>query len=152
MSGVVVQFRPRSSVRQMTKRERVEFLLDHYEDFFLGTSAQASVAAGDEGNVPLLPLMSRHPSVRELLRCLLLLQAHAPSQFQHVKAFYTAEWRTRDVVVKARKGKPLGPRRVRERVVPSWVRAQKVRLGVDFVASQFRGEVFIPNELMEAAA
>lgn len=145
----------------LTKRERVEFLLDHYLDFFL-LSAQGSEASG-EGAGAMLPRMSRHPSVRELVRCLRLLEERAPGHYRHLKAFYTAEWRVNQTAPK-RIERPPGSgnlvrlygndglpvtEAVRERVVPAWVRQQKVRLGLDFVVGAFRGEVFIPDELLE---
>lgn len=132
----------------MTKRERIILLLDHYEDFFRPAAGNPSVSAGD-GAVLLLPSMSRHPSVVELCRCLNLLADRGPVQYAHLKAFFTAEHRLVDAPVKrkAKKGTVTVVERRRERVVPGWVRQQKVTRGVDFVAAAFRGEVFLPDQI-----
>ena len=101
-----------------------------------------------------MPRMAHHTSVLELDRCLLLLQAHALCQFQHLKAYHNAEWRIRTDKVKRRRPSGKGFETVeirrRDRIQPRWVRLEKVRNGQQFLAASFRGEVFIPSELWDA--
>lgn len=138
----------------MTRRDRIIILLDHYRDYF-EISCGGTGAGKDYG--PQLPRMANHTSVKELCRCLELLNRMAPAHYQHLKAYYTAEWRTawaakRKLVPFAqREGAHYDPKRrayaYRCRATPAWVIPRMVELGVDFVASEFRGEPFIPDEL-----
>lgn len=142
-------------MKQLTKRERIEFLLDHWPDFF--ETLHTVDESGDhvEGAVTGMPKMSRHPSVVELGRAIAATRRHMPKKTAHLMAHYTSEWRTTDKLERRRtkKGKQeTVTRRVRERVVPKWVRPRKVELAVIAVTAEFRGEVFIPDELLEAVA
>jgi hypothetical protein len=184
MSALVIPFPRRASMRQMSRRERIEFLLDHYEDFFLMSAN--GVEASDDANGPALPRMSRHPSVVELCRCLAALERYAPRDFAVVKGFYTAEWRIahaarkQDVPAAQRENahhdSKRGTHAYRERVLSTWVRRELWRKdraiswiawdgwpkvpepkpeGMPSVTVAFRGhkgEVFIPTDLLEAAA
>ncbi len=138
-------------MKELSKRERVEFLLAHYNDFW-ATLSVSDVSGSGEG-ITGFPRMHSHPSVVELERCLGLLYEHAPCQYRHVKAFYTCETRTVDVPVrrKAKKGHVTVLQRQSQPLVPSWVSQAKVRSGVGFVTSRFRGQVFFPDELLEVA-
>ena len=153
-------------MKALSRRERIEVLLDHWPDFF-ETAARDGGPSGD-GGVYLLPGMSRHPSVVELGRALGALAEFAPSKAAHLFAFYGSPWRTVDRSRRVRsKGRfHVVEERVRERVVPSWVRLQKVRDAVALLAYEpksdasleianahrpwaFRGEVFVPAPLLE---
>lgn len=151
--------------KPLTRRERIEALLDHWPDYW-ETASRDDGPSGD-GGVFLLPGMSRHPSVIELGRCLGALHEHAPSKSAHLFAYYGAPFRTVDrrrlIKVKGKKSH-LVDERVRERVVPSWVRLQKVRDAVALIAQEpvddaqalrrpwcFRGSPFLPAPLLEAA-
>ena len=134
-----------------TKRRRLVYLLDHWPDIFDPDHGRGGNGDGP-GIGPCMPRMSRHPSVVELARCLELLRVEAPSQFGHLVGYYGAEWRIReDEVRRRRKGGKQETVRVRQRVrlVPRWVRLENVRRGEEFLASVFRGPVFVPDELRD---
>lgn len=146
-------------MKPLSRRERIEVLLDHWEDFF-ECAARDDGPSGD-GGVFLLPGMSRHPSVVELGRALGCLRDFAPNKAAHLCGFYGSSFRNVDRKrrVRSRRGFVLVDERVRERVVPGWVRAQKVRDGVALVSQDvsvgleerrpwiFRGAVFLPDEI-----
>jgi hypothetical protein len=146
-------------VKPLSRRERIEVLLDHWPDFWDVASRDAGFVG--EGNGWRLSGMSRHPSVVELGRALESLRVFAPNKFAHLAGFYGSEWRSVDRPrrIRGKNGK-LGfvDERVRERVVPGWVRAQKVRDAVSLVAQDcpgagrpwiFRGDPFLPAPLLE---
>lgn len=141
-----------------TRLGRLVVLLDHWPDYY-ETAARDSGPNGD-GGVFLLPGMSRHPSVVELGRALSELRSFAPNKSAHVFAYYSAPWRNVDQKRRVRvKGKfMVVDERVRQRVLPAWVRNEKVRDGVRLIAQDaggearpwcFRGDVFIPAPLLE---
>lgn len=146
-------------MKPLTRRERIETLLDHWDDFYAVAGRDQS--ASSNGGVYLLSGMSHHPSVIELCRALQALRAFAPSKYAHLCGYYSAPYRTteRKRRIVGRKGKSgYVPERVRERVVPAWVRAQKVRDAVALVSQDaggearpwcFRGEPFLPKPLLE---
>lgn len=141
-------------MRQMTKRERIEFLLDHRTDFY--DPAGTNTGGVSEGiGLTLMPRMSRHPSVRELERCIESLRTTAKGHCSHMLAFYGAEWRIAWVPVKAKKGRVVladngrpETEPIRQRIVPGWVLPRMVERGVDYVTFTFKGEAFIPDELL----
>lgn len=140
-----------------SKRERIAYLLDHWVDIYDPGGTSVFGSPGDGSGSPLLPLMSRHRSVLELCRCLAVLAEQAPVQASHLKAYHCAEWRIRVDHVRVRRPRRAGKakyelveQRVRERVVPSWVRLEKVRRGEDRLAELFVGQVDIPEELWDA--
>jgi hypothetical protein len=138
----------------MSKRERIEFLLDHRGDFY--DPAGTNAGGESEGiGLTLMPRMSRHPSVKELERCIELLRATARGHCTHMLAYYGAEWRIVWTPVKAKKGRmvladdgrpEMAPER--RRIVPAWVLPRMVERGVDYVTFTFKGEAFIPDELL----
>ncbi|MCR4340794.1 MAG: hypothetical protein NUW01_13010 [Gemmatimonadaceae bacterium] len=139
--------------RDGRKRENIRTLLDHWDDFF--STARAMTSNGDSGGILLLPSASRHPSVLELGRCLGLLRQHGPTQFGHFVGYWGAQTRIVRIQKTSRKGKRTVTLRnpdgtpatqdFRERLVPRWVRLQKVRLAESFVVGAFVGEVFLPD-------
>jgi hypothetical protein len=139
-------------MKAMSRRDRIVFLLDHWEDFFEQASSGGLVIVDDQtrrmsDDWTLLSSMSRHPSVVELGRCLELCRRMAKGHYNHLRAFYGSEWRTIDRPVKKRNahGKLVDDTaRVRERVVPAWVVMRMVERATDFVAGSFRGEPEIP--------
>lgn len=141
-----------------SKLEKIQYLLDHWEDIFDPSGTSAVGSPGDGSGVALLPLMSRHRSVRELERCLGVLGVEAPGQLAHLKAFRCAEWRIRVDRVRVTRPRRQGKRvqseqverRSRERVVPGWVRQEKVRLAEGRLVKLFRGQVDIPGELWDS--
>lgn len=148
--------RPLESKGVSLRERTIGELLNHWPEFF---DVPLRSAPGG-GGVLMLPGMSRHPSVVELGRALEALQVFAPSKFVHVRGFYSAEWRTamvwRDLRVKGRKRRIEEPARVR--VVPGWVRPQKVRDGVRLLAYEssrpwaFQGVPCLPAPLLERQA
>jgi hypothetical protein len=139
---------------------RIRFLLDHWEDIFDPSVTSPGGSPGDGSGVAMLPLMSRHRSVLELARCLVVLAEEAPVQHSHLRAYHGAEWRVRVVRVRKRRphkrsqgGRPkveVVETRSRERIVPAWVRMEKVRSGEERLAELFRGSVEIPEDLADA--
>ena len=139
----------------MTKRERVEFLLDHWCDFW-ETLERSETMRGDPGeSLSLMPAMSRHPSVVELVWAITETRKVMPHQTAHMMAYYTAEWRntTQPMKRRTKKGKvEVVNVRVRQRVLPMWIELPKVYAAVHVVTEVFRGEVFVPSELLDLAA
>jgi hypothetical protein len=134
--------------------ERIQYLLDNWDNIFdpnvtspLGTGSSVKVGA-------LMPKMASHPSVIELARCLRILHQYAPVQHAHLKAYRCGvEYRLVDTTVKVKgaNGKLKDvPQRVQERIVPSWVRLEKVRRAEHFLACAFHGDVEIPKDLWDA--
>lgn len=142
----------------VSKRARIVHLLGHWEDIFDPDGASSFGSPGDGSGVALLPLMSRHPSVVELVRCLRVLGEEAPVQLSHLKAYHCAEWRIRVDHVRVKRPRRQGGKlmselvesRTRERIVPSWVRLEKVRRAEDRLVELFRGRVAIPEDLSDA--
>jgi hypothetical protein len=138
---------------EWTKQQRIEYLLDHWDDIHNPPISSSAPEARGGGGGALLPLMAGDHSVRELVRCLEALKASAPTQYVHLMAHHTAEWRIRRwQESKRRKGGKieLVDHDDRERMVPSWVRSQKVTLAHRTLALSFRGSVEIPAELWDA--
>lgn len=136
-----------------TKHERLVYLLDQWEVIFDPSVTSPQGSPGDGSGIGLMPRMSRHPSVRELGRCLGVLRVGAPVQYSHLMAHHLAEWRVRVDHVRVRRagGKfELVETRTRERMVPGWVRAQKVVSAHRSLADAFRGSVSIPDDLWDA--
>lgn len=143
---------PQIPALPVTKHDRIVYLLDHWDEIF-DPNVTSPKGSPSGGGVALMPRMSRHPSVVELVRCLHALQTVAPRQHDHLKAYYCAEWRIRvDTIRRKRPGGKFESQEVRrrERVVPRWVRLEKVRRGEAVLVESFRGEVFIPDELWDA--
>jgi hypothetical protein len=148
------------SQQDVTRRVRICYLLDHWDDIFSPPVGGEGTGGGD-GTAHLSPMV-RHRSVLELQRCLVILKAEAPRQHDHLKAFYTAEWRTvRTAKFHSLRGKwrqIANPRsdheedwdRRRERIVPGWVKLDKVRRGERRLCELFQGVVFLPEPLWEA--
>ena len=137
-----------------SKVGRVRFLLDNWDNIW-GPFVGSAFGGGGSGLPPGLSLLAKHPGVKELARCLDRLERHDVTMFRHVKAYRCGiEWRctTKNVRVKRPRGKgfEIVPRRVREPLVPSWVDLKKVSDGERFLAREFRGEIFIPDELWDS--
>lgn len=132
--------------------ERIQYLLDHWSEIFDPNVTSGGVP-GDGDGVPLLPQMSRHPTVVELAGCLGSLAAEDAPAYRHLKAFRcNAEWR--QVKAKIRFRGPSGHFLEgdgwrRERIVPDWISARLVMRGEEFLAREFDGEVFIPKDLWD---
>jgi hypothetical protein len=134
-----------------TKQQKIEYLLDHWSDIFDPNVTSPLGVAGDGSGVPLMPKMSRHPSVVELSRCLGVLAGVSPGLFKHLKAYRcNAEWRQVRTTIKFRgpQGHMLeSPGWKRERLVPSWVLRPYVERADSLITREFEGEPFIPKEL-----
>lgn len=103
----------------------------------------------------MLNKMAHHGSVRELDRCLHVLERTDVTSFRHLKAYRCAvEWRCVDRPTRVRrprgKGYEIVVRRVREPIIPSWVSRSKVDDAEARIVSEFNGEVFVPDELWDA--
>lgn len=134
------------------KRQMIEQLLDHWEDFYLPSPSGVSSGDGESLGMAFVSGMSRYPSVVELARCLELTRRMAPRHYAHLIGFYRAEWKTKTLTKRVRDAagdyvsKPilsrvhqedgtweLVPSRVRERVVPRWVEEKLVDRALDFL-------------------
>lgn len=145
-----------------TKREKIIYLLDHWDEIHDPDAASPQGRPGGGTNTPHLAFMASHVSVRELARCLAVLREVAPVQHSHLMAFHGAEWRQtrtpKRTTVKGKTGWISNPRSShaedwdhgRERIVPAWVRLEKVRRAQEALAEAFRGQVFIPDDLWDA--
>lgn len=145
---------PRGYEGLETRLGRVRFLLDSW-DVIWGPFVGSAFGGGGSGLPPGLSLLARHSGVRELDRALGVLERSDLSSFRHVKAYRCGvEWRCtwRQVRVRRPRGKgyEVVQRRVREPIVPSWVDVRKVAAGEAFLSGEFRGEVFVPDELWDA--
>jgi len=137
------------------KLERVRHLLDNWDFIFSGatTSEPFGFVSGTPSSRPpgKLSDAARHPSVKEMERCLRLLASASPGDYRHLKAYRCgAEWRCVDTWrrVKLPSGKyDWVQHRVSERIVPRWLKPERVAAGEAFIVRVFRGEVFIPDEL-----
>lgn len=116
------------------KRQTVEGLMDHLEDFF---EFGAGGGQGGEGDgVPKVSSMASYPSVIELVRCLGLCKQLAGGHYKHLIGHYSSEWR---IVTKVEKQRTLSgkldskPVRSRERVVPAWINPRMVDRSLDFL-------------------
>lgn len=137
----------------VSKRDKIVYLLDHWDDIHDPSVTSPGGSPGDGSGVPLLPLVTRSPSVRELVRCLAILKTEACSQHDHLMAYHTAEWRVhRWSEQKRRKGGKLETvnRHERQRITPSWVRLEKVRRAEERLCELFVGAVFIPRPFWDA--
>lgn len=146
------------SHREWNKRERIQFLLDHWDDIFtpslpsLTGSEPVSGSAHSSSPKP-LPEMARSASVIELARCLELLLAASPGDYRHLKAYRcAAEWRQvraliRVKLVSGRDDTTLGWKM--ERIVPRWLSPQRISRAEGFIESVFRGDVFVPKEIWD---
>jgi hypothetical protein len=136
----------------VSKREKIVYLLDHWVDIWDPDAASQRGSSGG-GGVHLLGLMSRHPSVVELDRCLRVLKVERKLWHDHVKAFHCAEWGVRTRVSRRRrKGGKSEVVVLRDRVrrQPSWVKMGYVNSGVFRLEELFQGPVFVPGELWDA--
>lgn len=135
-----------------SKRDKIEYLLDHWQDIYDPDVSKGRPGVGDSAGAT-MPFMAKHPSVVELARCLAVLRLEATVHHSHLMAFHTAVWRIRVDHVRVRRagGKyELVETRERERLVPDWVRLEKVRRGQAALVVAFRGPVFIPDDLWDA--
>jgi len=115
--------------------------------------------------------MADHPSVVELRRCLRMLGRFAPNHREAVLSWFCCNWYVdrvpktvrrngRTVRVLNRDGSQAFDMR-RVRGLPPWLQAcpvdggtgepRPVALGVDFISGVFRGEPYIPDQLLAAA-
>jgi len=130
-------------------------LLEHLPDYY--ALGQPGVGSGSDGNVGRFRL-AEHPSVHELLRCLLVLKHAQPVTHSHLVRFFMAETRVarvrrrRDVPVELRQSAVYEPRSrcycFRERVLSAAVELERVERGVVFVVDEFELEPFVPRELV----
>lgn len=134
-----------------TPLDRIRFLLDHWSDIFDPNAAAGMAATGSGDGIPLMPQMSRHPTVVELQRCLSSLALDDPPAHRHLKAFRcNAEWRQVRAKIKFRgpNGREIeGDGWRRERIEPAWISARLVFRAEEYLEQAFRGEVFIPRDL-----
>ena len=140
---------------------RIRHILDHWQDIFDPSvtstwatfTGLASVAPGSRTPTP-LPRMASHPSVRKIERALTALAEREPALVRHLKAYRcNAEWRCKDtwVVVRLPSGKQdIVERRVREKIVPSWIKRDKVDKAETLLNRLVRGDVSIPEDLWHA--
>ena len=140
------------------KIEKLRFLLDQWDAIFDGSPSSEPyvLISSSFGSSPpgKLPEEAKHQTIRELERCLRLLASARPGDYRHLKAFRCgAEWRNVDTWrrVKLPSGKyDWIPDRIRERIVPRWLKPERVLAGELFLVRVFRGEIFLPDDLYKA--
>jgi hypothetical protein len=156
----------------VTRRERIVFLLEHLHDCCgPSSSATHSGGLGDGPGFVLTSTMAEHPSVVELVRCLELMRRTVPRHAAAVVEWYACQWYVDHVPVTAkRRGRlvrlrdsdgRLATKPVRVPARPAWLRRQPldrqtgeprmVSRGVDMLAGLYRGDPFIPQQLLDAA-
>lgn len=131
-----------------SKRDKIVYLLDHWDDIFSPPVSGYGRSTGDDS--PHLSPMSKHASVVELARCLAVLKLEHKLWHDHVKAFHGAEWSIHvRRSTRKRKGGKSEQVVLRDRVrrPPQWVKAGYVRSGVFRLEELFRGAVSIPEPL-----
>jgi len=156
----------------VTRRERIVFLLEHLNDAWgPGSSLGGSAGDGEGPGFALTSSMADHPSVVELGRCLRMLGRLAPNHREAVETWFCCNWYVKRVPKTVRRNgrvvrvlnrdgsQAFDMRRVRG--LPPWLRAcpvdggtgepRPVALGVDFISGVFRGEPYIPEQLLAAA-
>jgi len=143
----------------VTRSERIEFLLLHYQDVLAGLRD----GGGDGDRLPLMCRAWNAPGYQELERLLPLLAGEAPRLHRAVVALYVhPQHRRRAVCSKCgqvvapaaigelhrhgRKGAPFVARMLREPLFP--VDAADVPLAVAWLERHWRGDVFVPDELL----
>ena len=144
-----------SPPEQWSKIQKIQFLLDQWNVIFDPDATAPFGTPGDGSGVPLMPLMSRHPSVLELTRTLQLLFRAAPGDYRHLKAFrcgveWRVVWRTHKIRGPHGKLVDSDPKPERVKILPAWISQTRVRRGEAFLEQQFRGDVNIPDELYHA--
>jgi len=155
----------------VTRREQIVFLLEHLRDC-CGPGGSGGGRGDSDGSIgfALTSAMADHPSVIELGRCLDLLRRMAPAHARDLEAYfgshYYVDWvpvtvkrGNRWVRVLDKDGQP-SKRPVRRRSLPAWLACvpmdretgepQTVARGVDFISGTFRGEPFVPKQLLAA--
>ena len=149
----------------MTRRERIEFLLENYLEVEHGLQEPRS---GPGDYVPQMCRAYRHPSYIELRRCLDILQRRRPVVWWHLaETYFRFEERRVTVCPRCKKEYPPGlldgmahkhgnksvdlvPMIVRR--ISKLVDTRRVEEAIDWLEDVFRGEVFIPDELLVYAA
>lgn len=149
------------------------FLLDHLEDCLGPGGAAGNHTNGEPLGFALTSSMADHPSVIELCRCLDVLRAKVPRHHLHLRIYFGSGWRVvwepkrsgngktvmRIDEVTGRRVPDTVPRRVR--AIPAWLAAERkdretgeprlVAHAIDMVSALFRGEVYVPDQLRDAA-
>lgn len=144
--------KPAGQSAPCSKRCRILYLLDHWDDIF-NPPLTSSGGDGGGGGMSLLPGVSRHHSVVELVRCLTALKAEHPLWHDHLKAYHCAEWRihVRWGTVKRKNGRTESVQlRDRVRCRPQWVSMGYVRSGEFRLEELFSGSASLPEEFDDA--
>jgi hypothetical protein len=133
------------------KLTRLQHLLDRWGDIFEQGYSRGQLGSGE--HLPLLPEVAGHPSVVELGRALGALELELLPEYRAVKAFRCCEWRL-TLVLRPYK-LPSGKKILREvpeaqRLVPRWVSEQRVVDGENWLTSEFRGDVYLPDVFWRA--
>lgn len=123
---------------------------------------------GDGQSIPLMP-PTWNDSYRELDRCLALMREKRPSQHCHVcERYVVTSKKLHRKEVHIRNGKITGINAHEELYAGQptikadkieviiyrwqpWVRAEKVRRGIEWLTNEFRGEPYLPLEFVQAA-
>lgn len=146
---------------EWSKLCRIRYLLDHWQDIFdPGVTSTWATFTGTSHQAPAskrpspLPRMAGDVTVRKIERALTILADCEPVLARHLKAYRcNVEWRCKDVwqVVTLPSGKKdIVERRVREKIVPSWVSLSCVAEGENILLKLVRGDVSIPQDLWRA--
>lgn len=151
----------------MTRRDRIVVLLENYLDVLNGLQDRAF--RGDD----FLPRMCRawsHPSYRELERLRVVMRDSEPIVYWHIaETYFRADYRRVSVCPKCgriapaaligefcKHGKPYAKAVTRiaaiQKRTSAAVRPELVTAGVGWLDDNWRGEPFIPDDLLARAA
>jgi len=135
---------------QMDDLAKIRFLLSHWRDIW-ESPLQGPGYGGSDDSVPMLPEVAKHPTVRELDRCLGVLFVVEPVNYRHLRAgVVSVEWRIarvqRTFKLPSGKKEKLWVRE-REPLVPDWVQPERVEQGELFLADEFEGIPYLPKPL-----
>jgi len=149
--------------QEVTRRERIAFLLEHYADVLAGLYDDRS----DGQSVRLMCSSWNHPSYQELERLLPLLAARSTAAYHAVVATYKyPSFRRKAWCPRCQQAAPaerigslhshgsrtvaLVPRMVREPLYP--VDERLLPLVLAWLDREWQGNPFVPNELLPVGA
>lgn len=164
---------PKHNAYERKRRETIERLLDHLPDYEPDGQHGSldSVGGSGTGEPPRMPEVYWERPVQELYRTLEQLRdeptltldngvIHAGRTVHaHLTAFYHCEFRIVRPTPKRRtirgrveiiEAKPTTWKR--ERIVSQWIAPRLVERGVVYVVKAFRGEPYLPKQILEAVA
>lgn len=158
---------PRSAdVAAMNRRETIEFLLENYRDVEDGLQ-DGGISFDGAGYSPRMCRAWSHPSYVELRRCVALLQNNEPILWWDFQQHYfrydvkrvaycprclkeAPPWCAGEQHRHGQKSATMVLKSVRKRSLA--IKPKNVKAGIGYVDLNFRGEPFVPDDLLSLAA